>query len=243
MEGKKKKKRSVISIILFIIALAIFACAIGVLLHHYFQGKAEQNDFEALKVNGNHDLVALHKKNSDIVGWIKIDGTIIDYPVMQTPNEPEYYLRRNFEKKTTLAGTPFMDAASSMSLPSGNFLIYGHNMKNGSMFHSILQYEKKSYFNKHKIIHFDTLKGKGTYRVIAAFRSQIYPKSSKNFKYYHYAYIDNKAKYDRYVSNVKALSAVDSHITPGYKKQLITLSTCAYHVENGRFAVVAVKVN
>ena len=233
--GKARKAILIISII-------IFAVAAGVLLQHYMQGRSEQKDFEALKVNGGHELAALHKKNSDIVGWIQIKGTVIDYPVMQTPSVPEYYLRRNFEKKTTIAGTPFVDAGSDMKLPSGNFLIYGHNLKNGNMFHTIVSYEDKDFYEAHKIINFDTLKGKGRYKVVAAFRSQIYSKKSKQFKYYAYANITDKEQYDKYVANVKALSAVNTGITPHYGQQLITLSTCAYHTENGRFAVVAVKV-
>ena len=175
------------------------------------------------------------------MGWIKIDDTRVDYPVMWTPDDPEFYLRRNFQKEDSVAGTPFLDAASTMP-GSSNWLIYGHNMKNGTMFHDTLKYEDKAFYDGHKTIHFDTLEGEGLYEIVAVCYTQIYEENAQVFKYYQYASIVDEASFDAYVQGVKALSIYDTGVTPVWGDQLITLSTCEYSVEDGRFIIVARKV-
>ncbi len=232
--------------IAFIVALIVFIGSGFMLGRYFWQGREVTKDFQALKVNGGHDLVALHKQNPDIVGWITIDGTPIDYPVMQTPAEPEFYLRRNFKKEDSTAGTPFMDAACDLAAPTANYLIYGHNMKNGTMFHSLKEYENEDFYQEHPVLYYDRLSPdgtreiRGTYRIVAGFRSQIYPDSSSAFKYYEYPNITSQERYEEYVRGILSLSAIDTGITPEYGQQLVTLSTCEYHTKDGRFAVVAV---
>ena len=104
-----KKFRHTLYTIVMIIALIAFLASGGYLLLHHMQGQKTENAFRELTVDGGHDLAALHKKNSDIAGWIKIDDTRVDYPVMWTPDDPEFYLRRNFQKEESVAGTPFLD--------------------------------------------------------------------------------------------------------------------------------------
>ena len=227
--------------IIFIIALLVFIGSAGYLGLHYFEGQQTENAFRQLTVDGGHDLAALHEQNSDIVGWIKIDDTRVDYPVMWTPDDPEFYLRRNFQKEDSVAGTPFLDAASTMP-GSSNWLIYGHNMKNGTMFHDTLKYEDKAFYDGHKTIHFDTLEGEGLYEIVAVCYTQIYEENAQVFKYYQYASIVDEASFDAYVQGVKALSIYDTGVTPVWGDQLITLSTCEYSVEDGRFIIVARKV-
>jgi sortase B len=227
--------------IIFIIALLVFIGSAGYLGLHYFEGQQTENAFRQLTVDGGHDLAALHEQNPDIVGWIKIDDTRVDYPVMWTPDDPEFYLRRNFQKEDSVAGTPFLDAASTMP-GSSNWLIYGHNMKNGTMFHDTLKYEDKAFYDGHKTIHFDTLEGEGLYEIVAVCYTQIYPEDAEVFKYYQYASITDEASFDAYVQGVKALSIYDTGVTPVWGDQLITLSTCEYSVEDGRFIVVARKM-
>lgn len=227
--------------IIFIIALLVFIGSAGYLGLHYFEGQQTENAFRQLTVDGGHDLAALHEQNPDIVGWIKIDDTRVDYPVMWTPDDPEFYLRRNFQKEDSVAGTPFLDAASTMP-GSSNWLIYGHNMKNGTMFHDTLKYEDKAFYDGHKTIHFDTLEGEGLYEIVAVCYTQIYEENAQVFKYYQYASIVDEASFDTYVQGVKALSIYDTGVTPVWGDQLITLSTCEYSVEDGRFIIVARKV-
>ena len=140
-----------------------------------------------------------------------------------------------------MAGTPFLDGYSLMP-GSFNWLIYGHNMKNGTMFHDILEYDDPAFYEKHKLIHFDTLEGDGLYEVAAVCYTQIYNQEDQVFKYYQYAAITDEDSFNTYVQNVKALSIYDTGVTPVWGDQLITLSTCEYSVEDGRFIIVARKI-
>ena len=235
--------------IVFVIALLVFLGSGGYLGYHYWQAYKTDQEFEELrtgiKTQNGHDLVKLHKENSDLVGWIKVDGTRIDYPVVQTPKEPEYYLRRDFRKKHSVAGTPFMDADSKID-ESRNYLIYGHNIKAGTMFHDLLEFEDEDFWKKHQYFQYDEYyDGKqinSTYRIVAFFRSNIKSSGSKEFKYYAYPYIADGKIYDEYIKGIKSIAAFDTGVTPQWPQQLVTLSTCAYHTDDGRFAVVGVKV-
>jgi len=258
---KRKGKKAPLGLgrkIILVICMIIFLGSAGVLLDYYINGAREQSALTGLNElkMGGEDLVTekgtvvaeyakLYQANNDIIGWVKIDGTKIDYPVMQTKDDPEYYLHRNFDKEYADSGTPFLDASSDIFLPTSNFLVYGHNMKNGTMFHDLLKYESKDFFEEHKTFTFDTIYkgGQGEYEVIAAAYSKIYPKDSKKFKYYQYASISTESDFNEYVGGVKALAAYDTGITAEYGDQLLTLSTCAYHTDEGRFFVVAKRID
>lgn len=244
--------------IILVICLIVFVGSAGVLLDYFINGMREQSALEDLKnlMGDREDLVTdkgtvigkyadLYLANEDIIGWITVEDTKIDYPVMQTQDSPEYYLDKNFNKEYTASGTPFMDAASDIFIPTCNFLIYGHNMKNGTMFHDLLEYADKDFYEAHKTFKFDTIYkgGQGTYEVIAAGYSQIYSKDSTEFKYYQYAGITSQSDFNEYVKGVKALSEYDTGVIAEYGDQLVTLSTCAYHVEDGRFFVVGKRVD
>ena len=123
----------------------------------------------------------MYEQNPDLFGWICIEDTVLDYPVMHTPDDPEKYLRLSFEGETSTAGTPFMDA--KCGIDSDNYIIYGHNMKNGTMFREILQYANKSYWQEHPMIRFDTLYEQGEYEVLAAFYDRVYYADENCFKF------------------------------------------------------------
>lgn len=232
--------------ILFILALLVFLASGGYLGYHYYEAYKEDSAFDELKTKNGHDLVALHKQNSDIVGWIKVDGTNIDYPVVQTPDDPEFYLRRNFKKEHSVAGTPFMDAYSKIG-KSKNYLIYGHNIKAGTMFHELLEFEEKKFWKEHQYFQYDELRNgkqvKGVYKIVAFFRSEISSGDSGEFRYYTFPDIEDKKTYDEYISGVKSIAAFDTGVEAKWPRQLVTLSTCAYHTDDGRFAVVGVKTD
>lgn len=243
--------------IILVLCIIIFVGSAGVLLDYYINGAREQralNDLNDIKTGEDlgtdkgtvvGEYSELYKVNNDIIGWVAIEDTKIDYPVMQTQSNPEYYLHRSFDKERSSAGTPFMDAGSDIFIPTSNFLVYGHNMKNGTMFHDLLKYESEGFYEKHKTFEFDTIYkgGQGEYQVIAAGYSKIYSKDSKKFKYYQYASITTESEFNEYVSGVKALSIYNTGVTAEYGDQLVTLSTCAYHTDEGRFFVVAKRVD
>lgn len=183
----------------------------------------------------------LYRGNKDFVGWMKIAGTDINYPVMQSMYDEQYYINRDYDKNYSGAGSLFVDTSSDLE-SSDNIIIYGHNMESGKMFHELLKYDDEDYYKEHKYITFDTIHGNATYEVIAAFRSKIYYIESDDFKYYEFFDAENEKEYNDYVNNVKALTPYNIPTTAKYGDQLITLSTCAYHTKNGRLAVVAKKL-
>lgn len=204
--------------IIFVIALMVFVGSLGAILNHYLTGwraekaltdlgelKTEQEDLVTDKGIVIGKYVDLYKKNSDIIGWLTVDGTRMDYPVMQTQNDPEFYLRRNFDKEYSISGVPFMDAQSDIFKPTSNWMLYGHNMKDGTMFHDLLDFADKDFYQEHKTIKFDTIYkgGQGEYAIIAAFYSQIYPENKNVFKYYNYAGLTGENKFKEYVTEVK----------------------------------------
>lgn len=181
--------------------------------------------------------VGLYETNSDFFGWLKIEDTKIDYPVMYAPYDLEKYLHTDFNGKDFYGGTPYMDVRCTPE--SDNYLIYGHNMMDGSMFRGLTKYEKKSYWESHPQIRFDTLYTEGEYEIVAAFYDRVYYTYEDCFKFYNVIDLADETAYNDAIVNFKAKSLYDTGVTPEFGTQLITLVTCAYHTENGRFVVVA----
>lgn len=207
-------------------------------------GDAEPG-LEFVNINGvliQKKYAALYRENHSFIGWLSIEDTNIDYPVMQTPDDEEYYIHRDFYGAYSSAGTLFADTDSSIQRPSDNILIYGHNMKTGKMFHDLLKYEDEAFYKNHKYIQFDTIYGNGTYEVIAAFRTRIMNEEDQDFRYYQFFNAADASEFNQFVSGCKALTNYSIDTEASYGDSLITLSTCAYHTENGRFVVVAKKI-
>ena len=185
----------------------------------------------------------LYQENQDLIGWIKIDDTPIDYPVMQTFNDPTFYIHRNWDKNKSQTGLPLIDARCT--LESENIIIYSHNMKNGTMFGSLKRYNEKSFYEEHQIIKFDTIYEEAEYQIIAVLLAQVFydekPKEGE-FVYYNYVELDSKEQFEKYINQVKDLSMYETGVSAEYGDSLITLCTCNYHVKDGRFLVVAKKI-
>ena len=181
----------------------------------------------------------LYEQNADMVGWIKVDGTEIDYPVMYTGDD--FYLSHGFDKAESKSGVPFIDKRCAMEPFGTNTIIYGHHMRNGMMFAGLERYMDEGFYKKNAVIRFDTLYEQREYDIIAVFKSQIYHKSDTVFKHYNFLTAEDAASYDKYITNIKALSLYDTGVTAEYGDEFITLSTCAYHTKNGQFVVVAKK--
>ncbi len=179
---------------------------------------------------------AVHEQNSDFVGWISIDGTNINYPVMQTIDNPNFYLKHSFEKQYNNYGVPYVQENCVLGF-SDNLVIYGHHMNDGSMFADLCKYESEDFCREHSTIHFDTLSGLDEYEVVAAFKTVAY--SEEGFKFYHFVNAEDEADFDAFVSQCKALALYDTGVDAEYGDKLITLSTCEYSRPNGRMVVVA----
>lgn len=181
----------------------------------------------------------LYEMNSDLIGWLSVPGTDINYPVMQTPDEPDYYLSHNFDKESNSHGCLY--ARASCDVASGhNVTIYGHRMRDGSMFAQLDKYMDQSFFSQYPLIYFDTLHQLRTYQVMAVFLTSATPDAG--FAYHEFETADNEEAYNRFVSQCKELALYDTGVTAAYGDRLITLSTCEYSQTNGRLVVVAKQI-
>lgn len=187
-------------------------------------------------------MAELYEQNPDIVGWIRIEGTKLDYPVMYTPDDEEKYLYADFEGNLDLSGLPFVDTDCSMDPESQALLIYGHNMKDGSAFRTLLQYEKQKFLQENPKIYFSTLYEERTYEIMAMFYDQIYLKTATNFKFYQFIDPETEEEYQEGIDYFLDKSILDTGVTAEYGDRLLTLVTCAYHTDMGRYVVVAREV-
>lgn len=183
----------------------------------------------------------LYDMNNHMVGWLKIDGTAINYPVMQSPEETDYYLHRNFNRQHSDRGCLYVREVCDVFAPSDNLTIYGHNMVDGSMFHDLDKYRKKDFWEAHDTILFDTLYEHHTYRIFAVFRTTA--TIGEGFSYHKFIDAADEAAFDEFIATCKSLSIYDTGITPVYGDKIICLSTCEYTQANGRFVVAAVRVS
>lgn len=183
------------------------------------------------------NIEELYKINNDIVGWLKIDNTNINYPVMQTKDRPNYYLKRNFYKKYSSLGTPYIAENCSIET-SDNLIIYGHHIKGKRVFGELENYKSKEYYNNHKNIKFYTMQEKAEYEIIAVFKTIAYT----GFRYYEFYNAKDEREFCTFVNKCKELSFYDTEKIAEYGDKLITLSTCEYSNPNGRLVVVARKI-
>ena len=193
-------------------------------------------------------------RNDRVVGHIRLDGTDIDCPVLQKLEDYEYYLTHDIDNNDSKQGCIILDPDSEIGIgtkengylagyePSTNQLVHGHNMRAGTMFGTLANYASEEYGNAHKYIYFDSLYEHRVYELVTAFYSQIYPKESDNFKYYFFNDANTEEEFNYWYDNIMALSLYRTDIPVSYGDEMITLSTCSYHTDEGRFAVVGKRI-
>lgn len=187
-------------------------------------------------------LAEMAAKNSDMIGWIQIAGTKLDYPLMYSSEDNEKYLHKDINGIFSIGGLPYVDSKCSIDPRSDNWVIYGHNMKNGTQFRTLMQYEKKSFWKENPVIHLCTLYEEKEYEIMAAFYDRIYYRSENVFKFYQFIDAEDEEDFNYAVKQFKKKSIYDTGITAEYGDHLITLVTCTYNEQNGRFVVVAREV-
>lgn len=245
---KKKKRRLkttlIISLLLFILSLLLIAIYFTFHDEKEHQPiiepekpKAEVKQEENTKLN---EVKELYKQNADLVGWIQMKDTKIDYPVMYT-KDADYYLYRDFYKKKYNPGTLFVDKHNNVEPRDINLIIHGHNMDDGGMFHDLEKYKSEEFYKNHKTFTFYTLTSEDTYEIVSVFKSKVYNVNDNVFKYYKFYGNKTKAEYDDYINNIKKLELYKTNVNASYPEELLTLSTCEYSQENGRLVIVAKK--
>lgn len=188
------------------------------------------------------DYKTLLNMNKDLIGWLKIADINIDYPVMQS-GDNEYYLRRDFDEEYDKNGCLFLDYQCDILSGNTNWIIYGHNMQSGKMFGQLDKYSDEEYYKAHPKFEFDTIYEKGVYEIVYVFRSKIYNEDAVVFKYYQFIDANSEVEFNSNMTEMEKLSLYDTGITPKYGDKLLTLSTCDYLENNGRFVIVARKIN
>ena len=219
-----KNKRFVLKVIILIIVAAILVIiagmAVKLLKEDYTEEKTFKDIQKVVKKADDEDILSkLKKRNSDVVGYLEIPDTTISYPVMQTKDEPDFYLNHDIDKNYSFYGTPYLSAYCDLE-KSDNLIIYGHNINGGRMFGALTQYKDESFYKKHKDVYFTT-ESKEKYEIFA-----VISISKHSFPYWQFVMAQDETDYDEFINKVKQYSLYDTGITPKYGDKLITLSTC-----------------
>lgn len=182
----------------------------------------------------------LYLLNPHLVGWIQIPGTAVNYPVLQNSAETDYYLYKDIYREYSRHGSIYVRESCDVFAPSDNVTIYGHKMKDGSMFAALNDYEDKAFFEDHRFIYFDTLEQYHTYEVLSVFITTAV--KGQGFRYHAFENAADAGEFDSFVETCKALSLYDTGVSAQYGDKLICLSTCNYNIDNGRLVVVAKRI-
>lgn len=178
--------------------------------------------------------------NPNVIGWIQIPGTVVDYPVLQSiSSDPLYYLYRDFKQRHSVYGSIFIDAGCRLD---GRFLIlYGHNMNDGSMFHEICRYKTLDYYKAHPVLTFDTSQGDGQWKIFSVFATNTLKKHGEVFDYTRTEFADDDDFLD-FVSQLSLRSLIDTQVDVRATDQILLLSTCSYEYKGFRTVVAARRV-
>ena len=253
-QNKKRNLRKVLYWVAVAVAGSVFLAAAFMVGKNLYEAKKSADQFEELENLVEEAPIeqenaapveqtpaqkygALYEQNQDFVGWISVADTRINYPVMQTVEIPNYYLRRGFDKNYNYYGVPYVAEHCKLET-SDNVVIYGHHMDNGSMFSDLNKYLTPSFYPDHSLIQFDTLTEFGTYQVISVFTIS----ALETFAYHLFADAADEAEFNAFIAECKSRSRYDTGVTATYGDRLITLSTCEYSQANGRLVVVAKKI-
>lgn len=178
----------------------------------------------------------LYLQNPDLVGWVRIPGTAIDYPVVHSPHSLGYYLTHDFYRAENSCGCIYLEERCDPASPQDNLILYGHHMADGSMFAGLMDYRSPDFLEAHPRIFFDTLKSRRTYRIFAVFAVD-----PEEFPYHRFVSFTDAAEFDGFVAECRARSFYDTGILPVWGEELLCLSTCEYSRDNGRLVVAAVR--
>ena len=244
--GKTIRRILVIIFIISIVCIAIYC------YHLYKEKKENQDILKNVSINTGEvteektermlQVEELKKENEEIIGWLEIEGTEVNYPVCQGQDN-EYYMKHNFKKEDSSDGSIFLDKDYEWNPPSSNLLLYGHNNKNGTMFQELMKYKEEEFYKEHPTIRFTTTTEDSTFEILSVFKSRVFYKNEQNvFRYYYFINAETEEEYNNFVNESKKASIYDTGKTATFGEQLLTLSTCEYSQENGRLVVVAKKI-
>ena len=234
-------KKSGIYIVLFLFVAAILVISAGMAVNQLKEDYAEEKQFvdiqnEAQTMNDNNIVDKLRKRNQDVIGYLEIPDTTISYPVMQSKDNPDFYLNHDIDKNYSFYGTPYLSAYCDLE-KSDNLIIYGHNINGGKMFGALIQLRDENFYKKHKNILFTT-KDKKKYKIFS-----VISVNKNDFPYWKFVMAQDESDYDTFINKVRQYSIYDIDITPKYGEKILTLSTCDNsRGDEYRFVVFAVEL-
>lgn len=242
-------------------SLCVATACVTLLGVYFFQGKQAEDSVEALRAirqseqaseetepmylqedlsSGERSVQSgmqeLAMQNPDLIGWLTIEGTSVDYPVMWTPEKPDYYSHRGFDRTESKNGLLFLDGNSNVNEYGGNLIIYGHNMKNGSMFAELLNYESEVYWEEHPTVLLDTLYESRVYEIVAVLKSA--DMSLLPFGFTGASREDAETA----LSNMRENALYDTGISADFGDDFLSLATCDYSAKDGRLVVMARRI-
>lgn len=240
-----KKSHKLLNRILFYISLAVFVISAGLLIYilviEPMLNKSTNKEIQDIYYSETDDRSPLDRLkgiNPDILGWIKIDNTPIDYPVLYS----EYYLYRDYKKQSTKYGSIFIDNICKLENKPQNILLHGHHMNNGSMFAKICDFSDLNFYKSTPVFTFDTIYEPGKWKVISVFKTNTNIEHGELFKYLHSDFRSDHLDFLEYVYQVKIRSIIETPVDISKDDSLVTLSTCSYELPDFRTIVIARKV-
>lgn len=186
------------------------------------------------------EYAPLLAENPHIAGWIRIEDTKINYPVMHAPDRKDHYLYRDFYGEHSDWGSIYAQEDCDLLTPSDNVILYGHNMKDGSMFAGLNDYASPAFWQDHRYIHFDTLTEHHIYEIFAVFTTTA--TQGSGFAYHDFVQARDAAEFDDFIRQCRSNALYDTGIIPVWGDKILCLSTCEYSRTNGRLVVAAVRI-
>ncbi|MBP2078631.1 class B sortase [Oceanobacillus polygoni] len=246
----KNKPKSMIQRLITIVCLVIFIASAFYLvdaLYDYYTNRQVLADIQDVYRESKEDEIEIGPTdsvatirssfrdilaiNSDIVGWVTMDGTMVDYPILQAEDNA-YYLQRNYKEEDSRAGSIFMDYRNDITQQDRNIILYGHNMKDGSMFGQMKRFLDEDFLQEHQHFYFDTLYGSYEVEIFSVYHT------TTDF-YYIETDFPNDESYRTFLDDIKKRSEVTTDIELNAEDQIITLSTCDYLLDpnEGRLVI------
>ncbi|MDR0357448.1 MAG: class B sortase [Clostridiales Family XIII bacterium] len=239
-----------------IVCVIVFALSAYIVVSYISEGKKSEAEFEELRklpevkaeesADKYEDIAEkyriLLKRNADFVGWLRVYDTDIDYPVMQTPREQEYYLHRNFDKEYSRAGTLFAAAGGDIGRPSDVIIVYGHKMKNGSMFGKLSKVSDPDFYEGHRFIRFDTLNERRSYLIFCVYKTAVNTGEASEYRYYDRVDFEDEAAFDDFIAEAERRQYFDTGVRATYGDEILLLSTCEGAGDNGRLVAMAKRI-
>ena len=247
-----KKSIKILLICLCVVFLIIFIYSGYKLISTLHEYKVAENAYSKMssdfvsakkdtgKNNGGSDAVmedspvdvdfnALLEQGPDVVGWLYSEGTVINYPVMQAEDN-FYYLHRLFDGSGNSSGSLFLDCTCNGDFSGRNTVIYGHNMNDGSMFHSLISYQDQEYFDAHPVMYINTPTQNYKLEIFSAYVTDAESETYKMF-------FESDEDFSRHLDDWRVQSLIRTNVDVSVNDRVVTLSTCTYDFYNARFVV------